>query len=198
MSDIFTDSKIDEQYQEDDGINQQEELVCDQDMMDEQYGSEQDFGDEFTEGVYFFEIDLAEDTHEAAYAADSLAFDFYLKNSNSKGFSARKSKTFKNSIGEVYKQKFVSHRRGFREENAMLPAHRKISKADIMRMMNMLKYGIDTSQIFGLLASQAGGYEFFGYGPRDMYNDITRQRRQFPGDVTRVLKKLEDMRLKDP
>ncbi|RYR67178.1 hypothetical protein Ahy_A03g013475 isoform B [Arachis hypogaea] len=106
-------------------------------MMDEQYESKQDFGDEFTEGVYFFEIDPSEDTHEAAYAADSvqditnlnftencvikigkyhfstlqLAFDFYLKNSNSKGFSARKSKTFKNSIGEVYKQKFVSHRK---------------------------------------------------------------------------------------
>ncbi|RYR21236.1 hypothetical protein Ahy_B03g066521 [Arachis hypogaea] len=54
--------------------------------------------------------------------------------------------------------------------------------------------GISTSQIFGLLASQAGGYEFVGYGPRDMYNEIARQRRQIPSDVARVLKKLEAMR----
>ncbi|RYR51579.1 hypothetical protein Ahy_A06g026579 isoform F [Arachis hypogaea] len=73
-----------------------------------------------------------------------------------------------------------------------------MSEADIMQMMNMLKSGISTSQIFGLLASQAGGYEFVGYGPRDMYNEIARQRRQIPGDTARVLKKLEDMRLKDP
>ncbi|RYR51582.1 hypothetical protein Ahy_A06g026579 isoform H [Arachis hypogaea] len=82
--------------------------------------------------------------------------------------------------------------------SAMLPVHRKMSEADIMQMMNMLKSGISTSQIFGLLASQAGGYEFVGYGPRDMYNEIARQRRQIPGDTARVLKKLEDMRLKDP
>ncbi|RYR51580.1 hypothetical protein Ahy_A06g026579 isoform J [Arachis hypogaea] len=56
-----------------------------------------------------------------------------------------------------------------------------MSEADIMQMMNMLKSGISTSQIFGLLASQAGGYEFVGYGPRDMYNEIARQRRQIPG-----------------
>ncbi|XP_052114197.1 protein FAR1-RELATED SEQUENCE 11-like [Arachis duranensis] len=219
MSNIFTDTEMEEQYQEDDDINQQEELVCDQDMMDEQN--------------------------------ESLAFDFYLKYSKSKGFSARKSKTFKNSIGEVYKQKFVCHRQGFREEkyytmkkrkkeprletrtgcearmdvkfvpetgrwhifyfsdkhnhnlldtqfSAMLPAHRKISEADIMQMMNMLKSEISTSQIFGLLASQADRYEFVGYGPRDMYNEIARQRRQVPGNVARVLKKLEDIRLKDP
>ncbi|RYR46852.1 hypothetical protein Ahy_A07g032699 [Arachis hypogaea] len=126
-----------------------------------------------------------------------------MKYSKSKGFSARKSKTFKNSTGEIYKQKFVCHRQGFRMKkyytmekrkkeprletrtgcearmdvkfvpesgSAMLPAHRKMSEADIMQMMNMLKSGISTSRIFGLLASQAGGYEFVGYGPRDMYN----------------------------
>ncbi|RYR76143.1 hypothetical protein Ahy_A01g000739 [Arachis hypogaea] len=82
--------------------------------------------------------------------------------------------------------------------SAMLHAHRKMSEADIMQMMNMLKFGISTSQIFGLLASQAGGYEFVGYGSRDMYNEIARQRRQIHGDAARVLKKLEDMRLKDP
>ncbi|XP_025611603.1 protein FAR1-RELATED SEQUENCE 5-like [Arachis hypogaea] len=245
--------------------------------MDEQNEFEQDFGDEFTEGAYFSESGQSEDILEAAFTVDSvqdittlnftencaekigkyhfstlqLAFDFYLKYSKSKGFSERKSKTFKNSIGEIYKQKFVCHRQGFREEkyytmekrkneprletrtgcearmyvkfvpetgrwhlfyfsnehnhdlldtqfSAMLPAHRKISETDIMQMMNMLKSGISTSQIFGLLVSQVDGYEFVGYGPRDMYNEIARQRRQIPGDAARVLKKLEDMRLKDP
>ncbi|RYR29127.1 hypothetical protein Ahy_B01g053440 [Arachis hypogaea] len=73
-----------------------------------------------------------------------------------------------------------------------------MSEADIMQMMNMLKSEISTSQIFGLLASQAGGYKFVGYGPKDMYNEISRQRRQISGDASRVLKKLEDIRLKDP
>ncbi|XP_016195160.1 protein FAR1-RELATED SEQUENCE 5-like [Arachis ipaensis] len=50
-----------------------------------------------------------------------------------------------------------------------------MTEADIMQMMNMLKSRISTLQIFGLLASQAGGYEFVGYDPRDMYNEISRQ-----------------------
>ncbi|RYR29657.1 hypothetical protein Ahy_B01g054109 isoform E [Arachis hypogaea] len=167
-------------------------------MMDEQNESEQDFRDEFTKGVYFSESDPSEDTLEVAYAVDSLAFDFYLKYTKSKGFSARKSKTFKNSIGEVYKQNFVCHRQDSTQFSAILPAHRKMSEADIMQMMNMLKFRISTSQIFGLLASQADGYEFIDYGPRDMYNEFARQRRQVSGNAARVLKKLEDMRLKDP
>ncbi|RYR69075.1 hypothetical protein Ahy_A03g015612 [Arachis hypogaea] len=238
MLDIFTNTDMDEQYQEDDEINQQKELN----------EFKQDIRDEFTEGAYFSKSDQSEDTLEAAYAVDSvqdittlnfnkncaeeigkchfstlqLAFDFYLKYSKSKGFSARKSKTFKNSIDEIYKQKFVCHRKGFKEEKyytmkkrkkeprletrtrcearmdvKFVPeTGRKISKADIMQMMNMLKSGISTSQIFGLLASQASGYEFVGYSPRDMYNEIARQRHQIPGDAARVLKKLEDMRFK--
>ncbi|RYR27218.1 hypothetical protein Ahy_B02g061562 [Arachis hypogaea] len=277
MSGIFTDTEMNEQYQEDDDFNQQEELVTDQDMMDEQNEFEQDFRDIITEGAFFSESDTSDYIVEAVYAVDfvqditsvkfsenfaeeigkyhfstlQLAFDFYMKYSKSKGFSARKSKTFKNSSGDIYRQLFVCHRQGFRMEkyytmekrkkeprletrtgcearmdvkfvpesgrwhifyfsdehnhdlldtqfSAMLPAHRKMSEADIMQMMNMLKSGISTSQIFSLLASQAGGYEFVGYGPRDMYNKIARERHQIPGDAARVLKKLEDMRLKDP
>ncbi|RYQ87549.1 hypothetical protein Ahy_B09g095062 [Arachis hypogaea] len=258
MSGIFTDTEMNEQYQEDDDFNQQEELVTDQDMMDEQSEFEQDFRDIITEGAFFSESDTLDYIVEAAYAVDSvqditsvkfsenfaedigkyhfstlqLAFDFYMKYSKSKGFSARKSKTFKNSSGDIYRQLFVCHRQGFRMEkyytmekrkkeprletrtgcearmdvkfvpesgrwhifyfsdehnhdlldtqfSAMLPAHRKMSEADIMQMMNMLKSGISTSQIFSLLASQAGGYEFVGYGPRDMYNKIARERRDY-------------------
>ncbi|RYQ84964.1 hypothetical protein Ahy_B10g104477 isoform A [Arachis hypogaea] len=126
---IFTDTEMNEQYLEDDDFNQQEELVSDQDMMDEQNEFEQDFRDEFTEGAFFSESDMSDYIVEAAYAVDSvqditslkfsenfaeeigkyhfstlqLAFDFYMKYSKSKGFSARKSKTFKNSSGEIYR-----------------------------------------------------------------------------------------------
>ncbi|RYQ90688.1 hypothetical protein Ahy_B09g096720 [Arachis hypogaea] len=174
--------------------------------------------------IFNFSENYVEEFGKYHFSTLQLAFDFYLKYSKSKGFSAKKSKTFKNSIGEVYKQKFVCHRQGFREEKyymmekrkkeprletrtgcearmdvKFLPeTRRKILEADIMQMMNMLKSGISTSQIFDLLASQVGRYGFVGYGPRDMYNEITRQRRQVPGDAIRVLKKLEDMRLKDP
>ncbi|XP_015964666.1 protein FAR1-RELATED SEQUENCE 5-like [Arachis duranensis] len=226
---------------------------------------------------FFLESDQSEDILEAAYAVDSvqdittlkfsenfaekigkyhfstlqLAFDFYMKYSKSKGFSARRARPsrivlvrFTNkSLYVIGKDlgwrnitrwkkrkkeprletrtgcdvrmdvKFVPesgrwHTFYFSDEHNhdlldtqfsfMLPAHRKMSEADIMQMMNILKSGISTLQIFGLLASQAGGYEFVGYGPRDMYNEIARQRRQIPGDAARVLKKLEDMRLKDP
>ncbi|RYR71398.1 hypothetical protein Ahy_A02g005657 [Arachis hypogaea] len=165
MSGIFTDTEMNEQYQEDDDFNQQEELVSDQDMMNEQNEFEQDFRDEFTDGAFFSESDVSDYIVEAAYAVDSvqditslrfsenfaeeigkyhfstlqLAFDFYMKYSKSKGFSARKSKTFKNSSCEIYRQ------------------------------------------------IQAGGYEFVGYGPRDMYNEIARQRRQIPGDAARLI-----------
>ncbi|RYR29051.1 hypothetical protein Ahy_B01g053339 [Arachis hypogaea] len=219
MSGIFKNTEMNEKYQEDDDFNQQEELVSDQYMMDEQNEFEQDFRDEFTEGAYFSESNQSEDILEAAYAVDSvqdittlnfsknftdeiskyhfstlqLAFDFYLKYSKSKGFSARKSKTFKNSVGEIYKQKFVCHRQGFREEKYYTMEKRKKEP----RLETRTRW-ISTSQIFGLLASQAGGYEFVGYGPRDMYNEIARQRRQIPSDAARVLKKLEAMRLKDP
>ncbi|RYR14697.1 hypothetical protein Ahy_B04g071364 [Arachis hypogaea] len=226
MSDIFTDIEMDKQYEEDDDINQQEELVCDQDMMDEQNEFEQDFGDEFTEGAYFSESDQSENTLEAAYVVDSvqdittlnfsencaeeigkyhfstlqLVFDFYLKYSKSKGFSARKSQTFKNSIGEIYKPKFVCHRQGFREENYYTIEKRKKeprleirtgceARMDIKFVLETGRWHIfyfsyehnhdllDTQFSAMLPAhkkcqSQAGGYEFVGYGPRDMYNEI--------------------------
>ncbi|RYQ92687.1 protein FAR1-RELATED SEQUENCE 5-like [Arachis ipaensis] len=61
-----------------------------------------------------------------------------------------------------------------------------MSEAYIMQMMNMLKSGISTSQIFSLLVNQAGGYEFVVYGPRDMENEIAWQRCQVPGLLRNV------------
>ncbi|KAJ1377364.1 protein FAR1-RELATED SEQUENCE 5-like [Sesbania bispinosa] len=58
----------------------------------------------------------------------------------------------------------------------MLPAHRKLTEADIMEMNNMRNAGISTPQIYGSLASQSGGYNNVGFQKRDLYNEIGRQR----------------------
>jgi hypothetical protein len=53
----------------------------------------------------------------------------------------------------------------------MLPAHRKMTNYDIWRMRNMRQVGMKTSHIFGLFATEAGGYEKVGFRKRDMYNE---------------------------
>jgi hypothetical protein len=45
----------------------------------------------------------------------------------------------------------------------MLPAHRKMSDYDIWRMYNMREAGMKTSHIYGLFATEAGGYEKVGF-----------------------------------
>ncbi|XP_039684333.1 putative protein FAR1-RELATED SEQUENCE 10 [Medicago truncatula] len=54
---------------------------------------------------------------------------------------------------------------------SMLPAHRKMAEFDIWRMRNMRQVGIKTSHIFGLFASEAGGYGRVGFRRHDMYNE---------------------------
>ncbi|RYR28885.1 hypothetical protein Ahy_B01g053099 [Arachis hypogaea] len=88
--------------------------------MDEQYESKQDLGDEFIKEEYFLKfirqriplmlhiaiLDFTEICVEKIgryhFATLWFAFDFYLKYSKYKGFSTRKSTTFKNNIGEKY------------------------------------------------------------------------------------------------
>ncbi|RYR13678.1 hypothetical protein Ahy_B04g070544 isoform B [Arachis hypogaea] len=120
-------------------------------MMDEQNEFEQDFGDEFTEGAYFSESDPSKDTLEAAYA---LAFGFYLKYSKLKGFSARKSKTFKNSIGEIYKQKFVCHRQGFREEKCYTMEKNKTTDTYIW-LLRQLMFAIKGKTLTSIITDGA-------------------------------------------
>ena len=56
----------------------------------------------------------------------------------------------------------------------MLLGHRKIMEVEIGQINNMRKAGISTSQIYRLLASQTGGYEYVGFGARDIYNQIAK------------------------
>ncbi|RYR00581.1 hypothetical protein Ahy_B07g088702 [Arachis hypogaea] len=148
MSVVFTDTEMNEQYREDDDFNQQEELVSHQDMMDEQNEFEQDFRDEYTEGAFFSESDMSDYIVQAAYAVDSVQDIPSLKF----------SQNFAEEIGKYH----------FSTLQLAFDFYMKYSKSKSFR--------ISTSQIFGLLASQAGGYQFVGYGPRDMYNEIARQR----------------------
>ncbi|XP_020999423.2 protein FAR1-RELATED SEQUENCE 5-like [Arachis duranensis] len=79
----------------------------------------------------------------------------------------------------------------------LLPGHRSMSKAEIALMNNMCKSGISTSQVYALLESQSGGFDKLNYGPRDMYNQIAKVRREIPEDVGRALNFLEEKAAKD-
>ncbi|XP_057734064.1 protein FAR1-RELATED SEQUENCE 5-like [Arachis stenosperma] len=72
-----------------------------------------------------------------------------------------------------------------------------MSKAKIALMNNLRKLEISTSQVYALLASQSGGFDKLNYGPRDIYNQIDKVRREIPEDVGRALNFLEEMAAKD-
>ncbi|KAJ1428168.1 Zinc finger, PMZ-type [Sesbania bispinosa] len=72
----------------------------------------------------------------------------------------------------------------------VLPAHRRMTDADIMQMNNMRKAGISTPQIYGSFASQCGGFEHVGFSKRDMYNQIVKQRSFRESDVKSALQYL--------
>ncbi|KAJ1383303.1 Zinc finger, PMZ-type [Sesbania bispinosa] len=74
----------------------------------------------------------------------------------------------------------------------MLPAHRKMSVADILEMNNMRDAGISTPQIYGSFASQSGGYNNVGFRKRDLYNEIGRQRMLQLSDIKGAIKYLRE------
>ncbi|KAJ1388043.1 Zinc finger, PMZ-type [Sesbania bispinosa] len=74
----------------------------------------------------------------------------------------------------------------------MLPAHRKLSEADILEMNNMRNAGITTPQIYGSFASQSGGYNNVGFRKRDLYNEIGRQRMLQLSDAKGAIKHLRE------
>ncbi|MED6106264.1 hypothetical protein PIB30_003223 [Stylosanthes scabra] len=148
--------------------------------MDEQY-EEEDMNEHIEENIYVHR----DEQHHFLYEEDST--DEQIEPEEDCGVESFEDKLFSELSSQRILLMMHTH------FSAMLPTHRKMSNADIMQMMNMMKAGISTSQIFGLLASQAGEYEYVGYGPKDMYNEVAR----VPVDATWVLKKLEDMHLKD-
>ncbi|KAJ1440706.1 FAR1 DNA-binding domain [Sesbania bispinosa] len=81
---------------------------------------------------------------------------------------------------------------------AMLPAHRKMSPADIMEMNSLRNVGISTPDIYAAFASQSGGYHKIGFRKKDLYNQIGRQRRLRASDAITAIEYLEGLRAHDP
>ena len=50
----------------------------------------------------------------------------------------------------------------------------------------------------GLLARQSGGYQYAGFGARDMYNQIATEKRQLEEDSKEALRYLGDLASIDP
>jgi hypothetical protein len=72
-----------------------------------------------------------------------------------------------------------------------------MSNHDIWRMSNMRQAGMKTSHIFGLFATEAGGYEKVGFRRRDMSNEQERQRLTSSTDAKAACEYLQSMRISD-
>lgn len=83
------------------------------------------------------------------------------------------------------------------EFTRMLPAHRKMTDHEIWRMSNMRQAGIKTSHIFGLFATEAGGFEKIGFRKRDMYNEQEKRRLTSSVDAKAACEYLESLRSRD-
>ncbi|RYQ85212.1 hypothetical protein Ahy_B10g104715 [Arachis hypogaea] len=143
MSGIFTDTEMNEQYQEDDDFNQQEELVSDQDMMDEQNEFEQDFRDEFTEGAFFLNLICQKISLKPLMRQGFRMEKYYTVEKRKKeprletrtGCEARMDVKFVPESGRwhiFYFSDEHNHDLLDTQFSAMLPAHRKMSEANIM------------------------------------------------------------------
>ena len=59
----------------------------------------------------------------------------------------------------------------------LIPNHRRLTDADKAQIDSMQRHGIQTTQIMGFMAGQAGGHARVGFSKKDMFNYIYRQRR---------------------
>ncbi|XP_058726481.1 putative protein FAR1-RELATED SEQUENCE 10 [Vicia villosa] len=79
----------------------------------------------------------------------------------------------------------------------MLLAHEKITDYDKFQMDNMRKIGIRTIQVFGLFSYQAGGHDKVGFRRRDLYNEVTKDKRSDLSDAEVALEFLATMSCSD-
>ncbi|KAJ1442767.1 Zinc finger, PMZ-type [Sesbania bispinosa] len=80
-----------------------------------------------------------------------------------------------NNAGLWYATVFdVAHNHDLHDElfTGMLAAHREMGEGDVLEMNAMRSAGIGPSEIYGLFATQSGGYEKIGYRKKDLYNQI--------------------------
>ncbi|RYQ88235.1 hypothetical protein Ahy_B09g095548 isoform B [Arachis hypogaea] len=79
----------------------------------------------------------------------------------------------------------------------MLRSHKKMTEPDISQMNHMKEVGISIPNIFGSLASQCGGYENVNFSIKDMHNQVAKQRRQLPDDLTSAMAYLKTLAARD-
>ncbi|KAL4292986.1 hypothetical protein AHAS_Ahas18G0082900 [Arachis hypogaea] len=79
----------------------------------------------------------------------------------------------------------------------MLRSHKQMTEPDISQMNHMKEVGISIPNIFGSLASQCGGYENVNFSIKDMHNQVAKQRRQLPDDLTSAMAYLETLAARD-
>jgi hypothetical protein len=87
------------------------------------------------------------------------------------------------------------HNHTFLDEKyeGMLPAHRKMSDYDKFQMKAMRNAGIPTTRIYGLFASQAGGFKNLGYSKRTMYNEQFKERERKTTDADEAVEFLKGL-----
>ena len=65
-----------------------------------------------------------------------------------------------------------------------------MSDNDILQMNNLQKIGISSPEILSAFAKHIGGYEKVGFGKKDIYTQMLKQRRLYGSDAKVALKYL--------
>lgn len=81
--------------------------------------------------------------------------------------------------------------------SALLPAYIKMTTTNIIQIENFRKVGIRPPHMFSDFTNNFGGYEKVGFVNKDIYNQIERQRCQYPLDVKGAFTFFREMYKKD-
>ena len=75
----------------------------------------------------------------------------------------------------------------------LIPNYRRMMDADKAQIDSLHRYGIQTSQIMGFMARQAGRYSCLGFSKKYLYNYIDTERRVkiIEGDATAAISYLQ-------
>ncbi|XP_057418102.1 protein FAR1-RELATED SEQUENCE 5-like [Lotus japonicus] len=84
-----------------------------------------------------------------------------------------------------------------KQQGGFLAGHREMTNADIMSMNSFMKSGIRAPEIFNCFASQSGGYEKVGFGPKNMENQLAKQSRLHLSDGRNAVDYLRWLGLND-
>lgn len=80
----------------------------------------------------------------------------------------------------------------------LLPAHRKLTATDLIKIEKYKNVGVRPYQTYGAMANSSGGFHKLGFVKKDLYNQSGRQRKLVSSDFGGALKYLHMLRTKDP